>query len=496
MKHFLKLFLLISLFTVFYSCEKDDKPIEHEHGEIIPSPKSDISFSSFLNKVGLDYYKSGNKLLGRYHFGYKAKTNFKSTEGSVIQYIDTTNIVAFEFDNIHSYTFNAVPVSDTLNNVYNVIFYQDNDGLQSKLLKYVPDFDFINSSLPFSGVIHEIDNFNNIINIYTNIGDNLNKNIVPCTFSVSVVSVNCTGANHEPGQSCECGTPDAPNCTPAYTYNVLDIDCNNASAGGGNSDPDNYPNENPDNPPSGGGGNSTSNPDQNNDGTFNLPTDPVKPSKGNQESTPEQKLKAITDILDIKSKLHTMKNNADFVEYGMRINRNPENDALVASPIVTSNKPNYVRLSVVHLTEVFVHTHPTGKPYPMYSGPDIIKMGEMIYKISNGPESVVNKLDVTHILIADGRTFALRFDDLESTLKLRDIYLDEKKKDKFIKTLHSNYKSDVSDIPPHLPDTDIFKQQEHMFNLFKAYSLNMSLYEANYDSNGRITTWEKVENED
>lgn len=196
MKQLLKILILILILCTFYSCEKDDELIEHEHGEIIPNPKSDISFNKFLDKVGLDYYKNGNKTLNKYHFGYKSQPNNKNTDGTVIQYIDTTNIVAFEFDHIQSYTFNAVPVSDTLNQFYNVIFYQNDDGLQSKLLKYEPDFDFVNSTLPFSGLIHEVDAFGNIVNTYTsreNNSDGLNKNMTPCAFSVSTVNVTCTG---------------------------------------------------------------------------------------------------------------------------------------------------------------------------------------------------------------------------------------------------------------------------------------------------------------
>jgi hypothetical protein len=326
--------------------------------------KSDISFRDFLNKIEINPQKKDNRALDIYHFGYKAKPNLKNSNDSVIHFIDTTTIVAFEFDNVQSYTFNAVPVSDTLDIFYNIIFYQNDYGLQSKLLKYEPDFDFINSTLPFSGKIHEIDAFGNIVNTYTSSGDDnsddQNKNIVPCTFSVSVVSVNCTGANHEPGQPCDCGTPDAPNCTPPYMYNVLDIDCNNASAGGGSSDTDNYPNENPDNP-SGGGGDTTTNPNQNEDGTFNLPTDPIKPTIS-QEPTPEQKLKVITDNLDTRNKLYTMNINSQFVEYGLRIDRNNETDVLFARSIITDNNTDHMRIPTFHITEVIVHTHPSNIP--------------------------------------------------------------------------------------------------------------------------------------
>ena len=66
----------------------------------------------------------------------------KGNEQSIIQYIDTTNIVAFEFDNVQTYTFNVVPTSVTENTFYNIIFYQNENGLQNKLLKYISDNGF------------------------------------------------------------------------------------------------------------------------------------------------------------------------------------------------------------------------------------------------------------------------------------------------------------------------------------------------------------------
>ena len=147
-------------------------------------------------------------------------------------------------------------------------------------------------------------------------------------------------------------------------------------------------------------------------------------------------------------------------------------------------------------TEVVVHTHPDDILYALFSGPDIIKMEEVVYYTTSGFKHVVNHKDVTHILIAENRTFALRFDDEQSALKLRDIYLNKDIQKEFIKELHDDYDDDNTGHPLYQSTTDIFKQIDHLYNLFEAYEINMSLYEANYDSNNRITTWDKIENDD
>lgn len=339
MKQNLKIFALIVVFATFNSCQQDDELLnQHEHGEIIPSPKSDISFGDFLNKINVDYRKNGNKVLDKYHFGYKTKSNSKNANDSIIQYIDTTNVVSFEFDYVQSYTFNAVVVSDTLNYFYNVVFYQNAEGLQSKILKYSPDFDFVNSNLPFTGVIYEIDEFGEIIKVYNDTSsetNNKSNTVEQCAFSTSIVDVPCTGIdeNGDPTEhtvldGCTCHITG--NCSPAFSFEVTTLECVTVAVGGGNTD--NESGENTGYP--GGGGENTSDPNQNEDGTFNLPTDPVKTKNINQEPTPEQKLKAITDVLEIKSKLNIMKNDSGFFEKGLRIDKHPETGVYVVSDIL------------------------------------------------------------------------------------------------------------------------------------------------------------------
>jgi hypothetical protein len=198
----------------------------------------------------------------------------RQSQQSIIQYIDTTTIVAFEFDYIQTYTFKVVPTIETENTFYNIIFYQNKDGMQSKLLKYVADYDYLNNlDSSFSGTIYEIEQDETILNTYVAINDTTsdlaNRMMTTCAYSTSIVSVNCSGDNHYFGdpEPCKCGT-QGHDCTPAYQYTVMDMICVTYTTGGGSNPGDGSS--------SGGGGTSTDDPNQNDNGTYNLPTEPVK----------------------------------------------------------------------------------------------------------------------------------------------------------------------------------------------------------------------------
>ena len=108
----------------------------------------------------------------------------------------------------------------------------------------------------------------------------------------------------------------------------------------------------------------------------------------------------------------------------------------------------------------------------------------------------INLVDITHIVIAEGRTFALRFDDADSVQKLLDIYENQTKRDLFYKKLENDYLNDTTGPPLYTTATTVEKQQEHIYNLLSEYNINMSLYEANYDTNGFISDWQKINKED
>ena len=75
------------------------------------------------------------------------------------------------------------------------------------------------------------------------------------------------------------------------------------------------------------------------------------------------------------------------------------------------------------------------------------------------------------------------------------IYEDKNKRKDFTDDLNDAYESDNSGFPLYQSTTYIGKQQEHLYNLFSKFNLNLSLYEANYDSNGFINDWQKINKE-
>jgi len=174
---------------------------------------------------------------------------------------------------VQTYTFNVVPTIDSENTFYNIIFYQNSEGTQNKLLKYVSDFDYLaNENMPFSGIIYEIEEDETVVNTYSQSSQASNTyskstTVEDCAFSTSIVNYECTGAGHEVGQNgCLCGTPNH-DCTPAISFEVTDLVCQTIVVGGGDSSDDT----------TGGTGNpADDNPNQNDDGTYNLPTDPVR----------------------------------------------------------------------------------------------------------------------------------------------------------------------------------------------------------------------------
>jgi len=291
-KKSLRAFVLLTGILLFsISCHEDDNIITEEgNGNHNLSHKSNIDFTTFLERFG----STANPALSRksklfsldnYQFGRNTNNILNRDNGeSIIQYIDTTDIVAFNFDYVQTYTFNVVPTIDTQNTFYNIIFYQNSEGAQSKLLKYESDFDYVNSTdVPFSGVIHDIEEDETILNTYYALQDSTNSNLAnrtatECAFSISYGSQNCSGDNHAPGNDeCKCG--HTVDCTPAFEYPVLDLICITTTTGsGGNPDETNPDDGNPT------GTTATDNPNQNEDGTFNLPTDTVKGERANWNS--------------------------------------------------------------------------------------------------------------------------------------------------------------------------------------------------------------------
>jgi hypothetical protein len=164
-----------------------------------------------------------------------------------------------------------------------------------------------------------------------------------------------------------------------------------------------------------------------------------------------------------------------------------------------SNGGNQVNIRSNSQTTVIAHTHPASVDYKMFSAEDILKMAEMANKVENATQSNVQLTEITHIVMFnnnenpnDPKAFALRFDNIASVQRLQNILNNPKQNRDFKKKLKSDYDDDNSGPPLYQSTTTIAKQQEHLFNLLDKNNLNISLYEANFDNNGFVNDWQKI----
>lgn len=278
LKSLLKLgILLFGISFFFNSCEKDDIIDYEEHGIIAESPKSNITYNQFQSLFNNSRYTSKSSFnLDKYKFGSNCSVFERNDSESIINYIDTTNIVSFQYNNISTFTFKAETTIDSTNTFVNIIISQTNDGTNTKLIKYVANTNWLNDNeLDYSGEVYEIDEFGEIIVNYSNdssLNGTANRTFTDCAFSVSTVTVNCTGthadgssANHSNSGDCNCDAPGS-SCSPPYTYSSANFFCVTTVSGGGPADDSGN-----------GGGYYETDPYQNPDGTYNLP-DNITPS--------------------------------------------------------------------------------------------------------------------------------------------------------------------------------------------------------------------------
>ena len=270
--------LLFGISFFFNSCEEDDIIDFEEHGIITESPKSNITYNQFQSLFNNARYSDKSSFsLDKFKFGSNCSVFDRNDSESIINYIDTTNIVAFQYNNISTFTFKAETTIDSTNTFVNLIISQTNDGTNTKLIKYVADTNWlIDNELDYSGEVYEIDEFGETIVTYNSSqNDTANRTFTDCAFNVSTVSVNCTGthadgspSNHSNSADCNCDAPGS-SCSPPYTYNSVNLICITYDTGSGSSSDDST---------NTGGGYYETDPNQNPDGTYNLP-DNITPTE-------------------------------------------------------------------------------------------------------------------------------------------------------------------------------------------------------------------------
>jgi hypothetical protein len=213
-------------------------------------------------------------------------------------------------------------------------------------------------------------------------------------------------------------------------------------------------------------------------------------------------LNALTDDPVIKTRLNQLRIASGNFEKGLKINKNPSNNEYVPSPIIEgSNGTNHVNIIVNAYTSAIAHTHTNSVAYKMFSAPDILKLAQMADRVQADNGTTVQLTELTHILVFNDnlvfnnngtdKTYALRFDDAISVQTLQDIANNKRKYSLFNKDLKKLYESDYS-YQTYTDETDINKQQHHLFNFLEDHNLSISLYEANFNPIGTINNWKRI----
>ena len=213
----------------------------------------------------------------------------------------------------------------------------------------------------------------------------------------------------------------------------------------------------------------------------------------------------ISNVLSIKARLNELRQGigSSNFEQGFKANKiSTGNYTPGTIQTNNSNGGNHVNIRPNSQTTVIAHTHPASVDYKMFSAEDILKMAEMANKVVNSSNSNVQLTEITHIVMFnnnenpnDPKAFALRFDNASEAQNLRAILNNPNDREDFEETLENDYNSDDSGPPSYNPETTLGKQQRHLFNLLEKYNLSMSLYEANFDANGFINGWQKINKE-
>ena len=425
--------------------------------------------------------------------------------------VSQDSVVFASFGNKHSYTFATWRDDETslLENL--VLTYgndtEDEDAYTAYLLRY--------NFAQGEAQVHHIDNVASVVSFSQDCG------------WVSTVT------------ACSAGVHDASNMGSwhtciASTGPVLAMSyvCGNDATGGGTTvvlnGSNNYcygcDDEPIDNSPDIGDGDDSGTVDPNdsagggNDGNAN--NDPYLPNNNDPSQNPEDldmvtqprvrpvnsvddclKLKEdISDVPLIKTRLYQLRQglSSGNFEKGFKVNKHQGSGDYMAGTIQqnSSNGANQINIRPTFQTTVIAHTHPHNVVYKMFSAPDILKMAEMANYVLNNTNSTVALTELTHIVVfKDGdqyKTFALRFDDIATAYNLINILNNPKDQRKFLKDLKKYYDSDNTGYPTYTSTTTLGKQQRHIFNLLDDNNLNMSLYEANFDNNGHIDSWQKI----
>ena len=460
--------LLLGLLTIYFACQKDDAVTTQQNIEQrIPKIKTvsyqevGETFNRLTNKYQLDVFLDVGL-----DDNYLAKTTI-DTLGITI-YVD--NIKEVSLDDYVSYTLLVATPNSTDSMFYNITIEDKNGETGIILTKYEPTQTWLaDTSQKYEGHV-EAKRFYDITRIGEELDDggggwNNTSYTEPSleypwdcegliiTSYQSVTLCNCHNHIPEICGGCPYGYRDEE--LPHYLCVTMN-DGNDDVLDTGTTDPVDTSN------PNDGGPNGGSTEDDDNDSSYTALVDPTWPPgkirnlegkcvcvEGKVEDTdgncicPEgyiendrgecilennyDDLKELTDVPEVKTKLWQLKTDSGSFEKGLRVNKHPQTDEYVPSPVLNNNNgTNHISILPQIYTSAIAHTHPNDVAYKMFSGPDVLKLAQMANVMQTSGETTVEPLEITHIIVfentaGDFRTYALRFDDTQSLQRLQVI---------------------------------------------------------------------------
>jgi hypothetical protein len=204
---------------------------------------------------------------------------------------------------------------------------------------------------------------------------------------------------------------------------------------------------------------------------------------------PCKNLKKLTDNpTNIATRFNELKNDPGNFEKGFRLEKVMNSINSQAGDMVNSANTHSVKIPTNALTFAIAHNHPNEDDFLFFSGNDILNIVPIINNyVGPGFDEAIT---FTLFLVANGQTYALKFDDMQSILNLQNIVSDSDIATNFINELIEKYEEDVN--IEQGQTTSINKQQRKLYDYLASKNINTTFLEATYDNNGFINGWEKI----
>jgi|GEM_PF-5445115 len=498
MKHlFRTVVLFLTLLMTIFGCQQEDLN-ESQQSSIENGANSLIRVGTLKDFKNLNQYISKD-IIDVYNSSLQFRTATEDTNGFTIIGDEITQVTT---DSLTTFTLKIVKDNQPPNSFSNLIISFGLDNSNSAfIINYYPTENYMSSIESNPQAVFEGQVSSEYIDYNEDLNGLLGLNRLSCWY-IAATFCNWGGEEHLAGG----------NCTEAFMYSGSQKVCvgsseyqperdNSLGGGGGGEETSSIPSTNPkvvepceisSNNISGNSINLTELGCDENTSTILIV---------DEEDPDCIKLKNLTENPIIKTRLKQLKDDNLIVEKGFKITKNHIAGEYQPSPILENNNgTNHINIEVNPYIAAIAHTHTNNVFFKMFSAPDILKMAEMAYKVQSNSDTTVLLTEITHMLVfkndtGEFKTYALRFDDLESVLALQNIRNNKKKRKRFEKKLRNDYESNVNPVT-YAYETDIYIQQRHLFSYLNNYNLNISLYEANYDAYGHVDTWQRINEND